>query len=394
MPNLSALESLKDVVICGDLNAKHPLWLSNQSADTRGNLLLSQSGNLTIINDPSKNTETPQRISDNPTSPDITLCSPHLATTINWSVIYDTRSDHNPILLKIKREITRKKKKPVYIYNLANWQLFRSLTDQQFANIKLEDFTSLDAAVAYVNKIILEARAKTVPQRHASYTCNYGRKSLVKERNRLKKVGIRTSEARIRLKVLNDEIKASEFKTQRAKWSKVLTSLNRNRSTSEIWKSIRNIWKANEETPGDDEFSQKDLNALIKYYAKISHKDRMKTDPSNPPLRKLKSKHSTHFTEKEVLESLRQTKVTYSHGPDGIPIILLKNIGNEGISVLTKIYNWSINHNSIPTIWKLANIRPILKSGKPKQDQASLQANFPIMFHVKNSGKTHPHKNH
>merc|ERR1712035_99723 len=55
----------------------------------------------------------------------------------------------------------------------------------------------------------------------------------------------------------------------------------------------------------------------------------------------------------------------------GISYVHLKHLGPHAIRTLTDIFNFSVQHNTIPNKWKLSKIIPILKSNKSPTEPAS-----------------------
>ena len=70
------------------------------------------------------------------------------------------------------------------------------------------------------------------------------------------------------------------------------------------------------------------------------------------------------LTTSEISAAIRNSKNNNSTGPDGISIRHLKHIGPLGLTYLTNTFNLALNTNTIPHMWKLANIIPILKPDK------------------------------
>ena len=70
------------------------------------------------------------------------------------------------------------------------------------------------------------------------------------------------------------------------------------------------------------------------------------------------------LTTSEISAAIRKSKNNNSTGPDGISIRHLKHIGPLGLTYLTNTFNLALNTNTIPHMWKLANIIPILKPDK------------------------------
>ena len=70
------------------------------------------------------------------------------------------------------------------------------------------------------------------------------------------------------------------------------------------------------------------------------------------------------LTTSEISAAIRNSKNNNSTGPDGISIRHLKHFGPLGLTYLTNTFNLALNTNTIPHMWKLANIIPILKPDK------------------------------
>ena len=70
------------------------------------------------------------------------------------------------------------------------------------------------------------------------------------------------------------------------------------------------------------------------------------------------------LTTSEISAAIRNSNNNNSTGPDDISIRHLKHIGPLGLTYLTNTFNLALNTNTIPHMWKLANIIPILKPDK------------------------------
>jgi hypothetical protein len=98
------------------------------------------------------------------------------------------------------------------------------------------------------------------------------------------------------------------------------------------------------------------------------------THKQNPKSRRvmqnLKIKHNLDpdfnpFTEAATIDAIRIAKNLIATGPDGLTTLHMKQLGPRGISYLTKLFNLSLNHANLPSVWKIAHIIPIPKPGKP-----------------------------
>ena len=61
---------------------------------------------------------------------------------------------------------------------------------------------------------------------------------------------------------------------------------------------------------------------------------------------------------------LQSIDVNKPSGPDSIPPRILKECAMELALPLTIFFNFTLSRGNIPTDWKVANVVPILKSGK------------------------------
>ena len=70
------------------------------------------------------------------------------------------------------------------------------------------------------------------------------------------------------------------------------------------------------------------------------------------------------FTLAELEKALRKLKKRKSPGPDKVHNEMLLNIGPKGKDALLLLVNKTWETGTVPKIWKLATITPILKKGK------------------------------
>ncbi|KAA0187452.1 hypothetical protein HAZT_HAZT006176 [Hyalella azteca] len=105
MPSLTTLFKLDahNTIIMGDFNAHNPAWFSATQDDrmaARGAALLNQidSSQLVLLNQ-----DIPTRLPSQgaPSSPDLTLISPHLALDAVWTPLAHLNSDHLPISISL-----------------------------------------------------------------------------------------------------------------------------------------------------------------------------------------------------------------------------------------------------------------------------------------------------
>ena len=92
------------------------------------------------------------------------------------------------------------------------------------------------------------------------------------------------------------------------------------------------------------------LSALCKYFTNLfpNHENDM------PEIQ---------VTEKGVLKLLQALNISKAGGPDGIRPRVLKELASELAPIFTLLFQASLHQQSIPDIWKHANVTPIYKKG-------------------------------
>ncbi|KAA5553028.1 hypothetical protein F3G54_32785, partial [Pseudomonas aeruginosa] len=108
----SILSSLpRPILVMGDFNAHHSMWGSSKSDHYGARILdILDDNNLCLLNSgcPTRRTQPHEGIS----APDLTLCSPSLAPTLNWWPLSSSYgSDHFPLMVSFPQKICEKTSK-------------------------------------------------------------------------------------------------------------------------------------------------------------------------------------------------------------------------------------------------------------------------------------------
>ena len=72
-----------------------------------------------------------------------------------------------------------------------------------------------------------------------------------------------------------------------------------------------------------------------------------------------------------TIQAIEHTKTTFAVGPDGISFRRLKHLGPVAIRAVTYVFHFSIQLTTIPNIWKLGKIVPIIKLSKSSTEPSS-----------------------
>ena len=387
-PDISYLTTLPHTLLLGDYNAHHPVWLDTQGADPRGRLLQEQLDEHIILNEPDRPTRIPYDPQTSPTSPDISAATPDVGLRCSWRPLHALSSDHLPLIIhyNLHRPLTRRPNRTFTNYKRADWDTYTASIEDTLQNFDITNYTSIDAATKHFTHTITNADKRTIPTgniRHYNPTFSRPIKQLIKTRNHLR-AQLPTPNTRDRIQQLNTDIDNAIKTEQATRWKQALEHITFNTNPSRLWKLVRGLNNRYMDTTDTHEailtnntlipLDRMQVNILNKHYARISqllhrHRDTeilhclhfLQTEDLHPPL----------FTTQMTEEALKRTKNTTSTGPDGISYLHLKHLGPHAIRALTDIFNTSIQHNTIPNIWKLAKIISILKPNKSPTEPAS-----------------------
>ena len=124
-----------------------------------------------------------------PDTPDITFCSQDISPLVQWKVVPEISSDHNPILIDIAilSPIPKKPTRNFLNYRKANWDVFTAQTEEALASFNPAGYGSLDEAIRKFSEIMLAASKGNIPAGFVKYVSLYSRevKLLMQERRHL-----------------------------------------------------------------------------------------------------------------------------------------------------------------------------------------------------------------
>lgn len=356
-------------LILGDINAHHQSWYSPANEDNRGKNLADT---LTRVNFGFLNEDLPTRITPTCTSaPDISLASPSLLPTASWKPETKLSSDHLPIIISIPIEVkkTKSANRTFINFRKADWKGFRNYTESIFS--RAEEVTDVHKSEKYFRSVVQRAAKKFIPTGRILRTYNSVSSEtakLISERDKIRQ----ENPSDPRLKDLNKNISDQIKEHRRIRWREHLDK-NCEPGSKNLWTTIKNLNNPTSQPKNQGiKFNDKILNDPKKIAEKFNAQytpcsDSKPDKGSRPTVRNLKKPSKDPcivITPKQTADAIRRSKSSKALGPDNISPIMLKNLGPNGIQVLTNIFNLSVNTSIIPSIWKIGRIIPLLKPGK------------------------------
>ena len=374
-PLLQALDG-EDAIILGDFNAHDDSWFSTLN-DARGDSISSSIDSSSFI---SLNVDTPTRLppSGNPSSPDISLVSAHLAPSFTWSTSITLNSDHLPILLSILDSIPPPRpSRPYQNFKLADWRGFREESERLFARERPP--RSCDSGEKAFRRILLTASKRHIP---AGFRRDFvpgvpcDAVPLLSQRDALRRQNPTDPE----IEALNRRIQEITVSAAWDAWSQEVEKASSNPSSTPFWHLLRRLSGKRTHQPPNQPIAFSSPRGPIVYTKKkviakkfnkqyscpVPHRQNPQTRRLLRKIRKRPIDHSyTPFSLKDVANAVRGVKNSSAVGPDGLTNLHLRQLGPNGIAFLHTLFNLSLAHSNLPAIWKHALIIPVPKPNKP-----------------------------
>ena len=384
-------------VLMGDFNGRHPMW-GDYTSNSRGNVIFPfiEDQELTILN-----TGAPTHFhvqTGTFSSIDLSLCTPDCFLDFSWEALDDSLgSDHFPIFIDIVDEIPVSRS-PRWILDKANWALFKTLTQLEL-EVDVEDFATIDDALDFLNKIIIDAGLKSIPRSSGKFKrkpvpwwnvkCRIAHKAMRAaftryRRNQHLYYLISFKKARARFRYIVKQAK-------RQSWINFLSTVNWKTTLSEVWNKIRKITGKHVPSPppvlkingnvlaNPEEVSE----AFASHFAKVSSKN-----PSSP------YHHQRIQEENKVLDFTATRMESYNDpfsmqefssalstcndsapGADNITYSMIKHLPQDTQKFLLTIMNKIWKDNLFPSVWDIAVILAFLK---PQKDGTTVSNYRPI----------------
>lgn len=413
-------------IIAGDFNAKHQAWNNSTFCRKGADLLkLSHSRNYKI-HSPDGPTLFPPI--GNPSVVDFVISKMHIGVS-NPKSQNVLSSDHLPISFSIQSNFSSPSNSKILNYRKANWKLFRSVLDAEVIDIKtsfpvLDTKEKIDDCIKLLTSKINFASLKSIPKKSPykfrykfsleihnltryrnwhrnifSRTLDPFHKSVVNQLNRL--IKIQSSKLnqsafsdRIANLIPNDGSLFNFTKALKRKKSNIppLLTTSGGLAYSELEKAealaegFHNCHLTTASLPSKFEGKvKKSLRKLAKTNEAPATNTRVQVPDATPSLGNQDSNLESQSIQifKDTILIIKSLKTKKASGPDGISNYVLKNLPKSAISLMTKIFDYSLRICYFPQAWKIGKIIAIPKPGK----DSSIPLNYRPISLISNIGK-------
>ena len=330
---------------------------------------------LNIINDE----EVPTRVTaTSSTSPDISISSPCITSSCNWSVQTALKSDHLPIKIDIASEVNLMDapNRTFVNFKKANWEGFRDYIEEKVA--APPNTSNVLTKEKFLREVITTASKIHIPSGRIPKTnpaIPSEARELITERD-----DIRAADpADPRLEEMNINIKEKIDEHKKNTWLEHLDSCPS--GSKRLWDTIKSL-SSIPRPPAHQSihFKGKPYHDPLKIANQLNkqYTPGATTKPTKPfrgLLRELQKPiqkdPDTIFSPQQTFEVIKKSKNSKAIGPDGMSPMMLKKLGPRAISYITEIFNDVLKTSITPPIWKTGRIIPLLKPGKPADEGKS-----------------------
>lgn len=382
-------------LIGGDFNAWNPLW-GSRSSNRRGEIIeqflndmdlnLLNNGNPTYF---STRYGTYSNI-------DLTIVSPILQNSLDWNTDSDLRaSDHYLINIKIvSTDNNLVQHRPRYIIKNADWNaiidnlnFFASIDNNNTDVINDHITNEITACFEHFLK-----KSKSVCYKPSNpWWNNDVAKAIRFRKNALRKFNKYPTEENLQNYLCKRDASRDVISSaKKQSWSKYVSEIDTNTSSSEMWQKIRSMSgkkKTNcilQLTSNNNNYNNdKDIgNILSEEFKHFSSNavfenactNKLKLRELNESMKQNLSADSEDYNNEiechEFYDVLKNCKGA-SPGIDNISYDIFKHMDHHHVEYIISFFNKIWCTGSIPDKWKVSIVIPILKPSKPKNDPSS-----------------------
>lgn len=368
-------------IILGDFNSQHQSWGSSSNHYGSAIIDLLDSHNICILNtgNPTRRTSPNEGLS----APDLSLCSPGLASKLIWDTLPSTHgSDHFPIIITFPFGVNKLDKRPPRLkYSLKNadWEVFSKRIDHKLSSLPNVNQNSESLCASALAKLFIETADEVLPIKKQSSNfipsppwwddeCS----KAVKKRKEIEAMYNQCGSDE-NFELLTTTIKNTNklFKEKKFEsWKNFCLSLSPDVCPSVVWRNIRRFRSAFRESTSRD-FPPSVADAFLSKLAPPSTQEDLFSScaipPSIAPDADGLNEPFSIVELKGVLTNLKDS----APGLDGIPYSFVTHLSDNALSYFLDLINSIFISGIIPVSWKSQEVLPILKPNKNPSDSTS-----------------------
>ena len=375
----------------GDYNAKHTHWGSRLISPKGRQLLYAiESLNFNVIST-GEPTYWPTDTNKTPDLIDFFVTKGLSNSNVTCKSCFELSSDHSPVILKLSR-IGKQILPPCHLHNSkTNWALFQqTVQDQLNMNICLKTEDDIIEAVEHFNQCIQKASWISTPSIKCKNKTKFPKSitDFITLKREARKTWQRTRcpNDKKYFNLLCKQLKEilSDFKNSNVE--KHLESLSPTASTDySLWKATRSMSKSVLSQPpirkADNSWAKTDIEKAETF---ANHLEKVFAPNISMPPDYIMSKVSSSlketyqldlpikkFSKSEVIRTIKSLKPKKTPGYDLITAKILNELPDEGFYFLTCVFNAVLRLSYVPPQWKVAQIKMVVKPGKPPEDVKS-----------------------
>ena len=300
----------------------------------------------------------------------------------------DLSSDHRPIIVTYRDSIPQVNNRPAYKWRLkkADWDKFR---DEVEDNIPMRyEKKNINKTEKLLRKAIIKAANKHIRKKKVTESTKCYLTGEIKEeirkRNKLRKTLSRNREEWIES---CKKVAGMIRKEKSDRWREYVNKLDGKSDSRQIFRTIRAL---------DGKYPPRKDNAVLELAGKTYVTDKQKAEQFSKTyrgfskiktckedrkirkiIRRQKNIHrcieesESDIRVEEMTKVIKETSNNKAAGTDDIPYEMIKNLGPKALQMLLHIYRRCWRGEGLPTKWREATIKTLLKDGKDPKDPTS-----------------------
>ena len=371
-------------LVLTDANAHHLSW-GSVSNTGRGTLIADwlEHNNLFLLN-----SGHPTYLSSSGTysNIDLSICSPEIASQLNWEVHFDNyNSDHFPLVLSSNLNPTQSPSSPHWNFRKADWALYKRSVELPTL------FSSPRTSCKQVTDAIINAAELSIPKstsnnfRSAHYwtqECTLAKREKNKALNRYNNHR-NDMELWVDYKRRRAMFRQAILKAKRDSWESFVSSISSKTTSSQVWRKVKLlsskpakrtiVLKENNKVISN---AQEIVDSLAEQFSSVTSDNptfavhKLVAENIPIPLSPLNNSwYNKPFSVKEFNFALSSC-TSNSPGPDHVTYSMIKQLDDIQTQHLLSFFNY-LYKTDIPEQWKEAKVIPILKPNKPSHTKTS-----------------------